>query len=113
MCKSFLKHLCQMNSKLNSLKQIRFIGMIEGISYLVLLFVSMPLKYIFKFPQAVIINGWVHGFLFVLLAIGILKTWVLCKWPFKRALIAGIASLVPFGTFWFDKSLQKEQSLYE
>jgi integral membrane protein len=55
----------------------------------------------------------VHGFLFVLLAIAILKTWVLCKWPFKRALIAGIASLVPFGTFWFDKSLQKEQSLYE
>jgi integral membrane protein len=113
MYKSFLQHLCEMNSKLNSIKQIRLIGMIEGISYLFLLFVSMPLKYIFKFPQAVIINGWVHGFLFVLLAFSILKTWVVCKWPFKRAFIAGVASLLPFGTFWFDKSLQKEQSLYE
>ena len=51
-----------MSSKLNSIKQIRLIGMIEGISYLFLLFVSMPLKYIWKMPQAVIMNGWVHGF---------------------------------------------------
>ena len=101
-----------MSSKLNSIKQIRLIGMIEGISYLFLLFVSMPLKYVFKFPQAVIINGWVHGFLFVLLAIAILKTWIVCKWSFKRAFTAAVASLLPFGTFWFDKSLKKEQTTY-
>lgn len=110
---TLINHLCTMNSKINSIKQVRFVGIVEGISYLVLLFVSMPLKYIFKFPQAVIVNGWVHGFLFVLLALVILKAWIVCKWTFARAFTAGIASLIPFGTFWFDKSLKKEQQELE
>jgi integral membrane protein len=98
----------RMTKEIKALQQLRWIGIIEGVSYLVLLFISMPLKYVFKLPKPVIINGWIHGFLFVLLAVAILYVWILRKWPFKRAFTAGIASLVPFGTFWFDKSLKKE-----
>lgn len=98
-----------MNKHLQAIQNLRIIGIIEGISYLVLLFISMPLKYIFKIKEAVIVNGWIHGFLFVLLAIAIVYVWVIRKWPFKRAFVAGLASIIPFGTFWFDKSLKKEQ----
>jgi integral membrane protein len=102
-------HLCIMHKDFKIIRQLRVIGIIEGISYLVLLFISMPLKYLFKLPQPVIVNGWVHGFLFMLLAFAILRAWIARKWSFKRAFIAGLASLLPFGTFWFDKSLQKEE----
>jgi integral membrane protein len=97
-----------MNKQKKIIKQLRIVGIVEGISYLVLLGVSMPLKYIWKLPKPVMINGYIHGFLFVLLAILIIATWVICKWSFKRAFTAGVASLVPLGTFWFDKSLKKE-----
>lgn len=97
-----------MNNSLKALKQLSIIGIAEGISYLVLLFISMPLKYIFKIPEPVKYNGWLHGVLFVLFAIAVIRVWILRKWPFRRAFIAGIASLIPFGTFVFDKSLKKE-----
>jgi integral membrane protein len=98
-----------MNKQIDAIKHLRIIGIAEGISYLVLLFICMPLKYIFKLDMPVKINGWIHGVLFVLLAIAIIRVWVLRKWPFKRAFTAGVASLLPFGTFWFDKSLKIEQ----
>ncbi|MBL7764563.1 MAG: DUF3817 domain-containing protein [Chitinophagaceae bacterium] len=98
-----------MQKHILALQQLRWIGIAEGISYIILLCVSMPLKYIFDFPQAVIVNGWIHGALFVILALAILRVWILRKWPFSRALTAGIASLLPFGTFWFDKKLKLEQ----
>lgn len=102
-------YICSMNKKLSSIKHLRIIGFAEGLSYLILLGISMPLKYLFHFPQAVIVNGWIHGGLFVWYALAVLHTWVQCKWPFKRAFTAGIVSLIPFGTFWFDKSLKIEQ----
>lgn len=45
--------------------RFRMIGIAEGISFLVLLLIAMPLKYIFKMPEAVKIVGWVHGALFL------------------------------------------------
>src|SRR5688572_17234237 len=102
-----------MNRKIKALEHLRIIGIAEGISYLVLLFISMPLKYLFGFPQAVLINGWLHGALFVWYAVAVIYVWIICKWPFKRAFTAGIISLIPFGTFWFDKSLREEIRLVE
>lgn len=95
--------------KHNALRSLRIIGILEGISYLVLLFVSMPLKYIFHLPQPVLINGWIHGVLFVLFAIAVIRVWTLNRWPFKKAFTAAMASIIPFGTFWFDKKLKEEQ----
>lgn len=68
----------------------------------------MPMKYIYNNPQPVLINGWVHGVLFTILAVAILYVWIIRKWQFKRAFIAGLASLIPLGTFWFDRSLIQE-----
>ncbi|TAE54682.1 MAG: DUF3817 domain-containing protein [Bacteroidetes bacterium] len=87
------------------LGQLRIIGFLEGISYLVLLCIAMPLKYMMGMPLAVQITGSFHGLLFVLYGIWVLRVTVLHKWSFGKMLLAGIASLVPFGTFWADWKL--------
>ena len=91
------------------LSLLRKAGISEGISFLVLLLIAMPLKYFFQQPMAVKIVGWMHGLLFV--------TFIGMAWaykdernkPFKWFALAVVAALVPLGTFWFDKSLQKEE----
>lgn len=60
-------------------------------------------------PQMVRYVGMAHGLLFVLYAILLLMVWKEYSWKFAKVLMAFVASLVPFGTFWFDMKLQKEQ----
>ncbi len=87
----------------------RLIALLEGISYLFLLCVAMPLKYMYGFELAVKYTGWMHGVLFVAYGIFLLIVWRQYNWPFKKAVIAFGASLIPFGTFVFDKQLRNEE----
>ncbi|MEM6822617.1 MAG: DUF3817 domain-containing protein [Verrucomicrobiota bacterium] len=87
------------------IKAIRFSALAEGISYLILVFIAMPLKYGLDQPLAVRVFGMLHGLLFVLvcflLAIAFWKkqlSWKLCVLVF-------IASLIPFGALWADRKL--------
>jgi integral membrane protein len=50
----------------NRISNLRIIGFIEGVSFLILLLIAMPLKYYFDLPMAVKITGWIHGVLFPL-----------------------------------------------
>lgn len=89
--------------------RFRMIAICEGISYLVLLFIAMPLKYIADLPQAVLVVGWIHGFLFIAYMFAGLHVALIHKWDLKRILYAFIASLLPFGPFILDqKILSKE-----
>ena len=92
----------------SALQQFRTIALTEGISFLILLFIAMPLKYFADWPYAVKYIGWLHGVLFVLYLFFLLKVWIKNKWSFVKVLVAFIASLIPFGTFIFDKTLKKE-----
>src|SRR5688500_7299480 len=100
------------NLKRNSVNQLRWVGNAEGISFLVLLFIAMPLKYIFDYPMAVKVNGWVHGVLFVVYILAVLRTAYLIKWNYLRVGIALAASVVPFATFILDKKLKQNQMLF-
>lgn len=90
------------------LQFFRKVAFAEGLSYLVLLFLAMPLKYIWDIPQAVRLVGMIHGVLFILYIWILIRVWINRKWKFSRATIAVIASLVPFGTMMFDPSLKRE-----
>ena len=98
--------------KNNSVKQLRWVGNAEGISFLVLLFIAMPLKYFFDYPMVVKVNGWIHGLLFVVYVAAVLRTAYLIKWDLMRTGIALAASLIPFATFVLDKKLKENQRLY-
>jgi integral membrane protein len=88
----------------------RKIAFAEGISFLILLFIAMPLKYLADMPLAVTIVGGLHGVLFV--AFVILAREV--KTEYKKDLRwlgkALLASILPFGTFVLDKEWKKEEA---
>jgi len=84
--------------------------MLEGVSLLVLLFVAMPLKYIWDQPGAVKIIGWLHGALFVLFMLLVLRVYDQKSWPFKKLVYAFVAAFLPFGTFVFDRQLKEDEN---
>lgn len=91
------------------LGRLRLIALYEGISYLVLLLIAMPLKYFADLPMAVSIVGALHGLLFVLFLIAVAHVMIVHRWSVLRGLGALIASLVPFGTFVLDVQLKRDQ----
>jgi integral membrane protein len=88
--------------------RFRAVALVEGVSYLVLLGVAMPLKYFAGFPEAVLAVGWAHGVLFLLYLISLGEVSFKRRWRPVRILIAFVASLVPFGTFVLDARLRRE-----
>jgi integral membrane protein len=91
------------------LDQFRLIAILEGISYILLLSIGMPLKYIAHIAIVIKIMGWMHGLLFIAYILTLLRVTVANKWSFIKALLAFVASLVPFGTFILDKKLKEEE----
>lgn len=94
------------------LGRLRMVGISEGISYIVLLFIAMPVKYIAGNPAAVWYVGWVHGLLFMLFILALITVKINMEWGFKKTAIAFIAALMPFGTFILDKSLRKQEKVF-
>jgi integral membrane protein len=90
------------------LKRFRTIALAEGISFLVLLGIAMPLKYVANLPQAVKYVGWAHGVLFVAFIYFAFEVFTALKKPFVWLVKAALASLLPFGTFIFDRELKKD-----
>ena len=90
--------------------RLRFIGLIEGISYLVLLGIAMPLKYLADMPKAVTIAGSLHGLFFVLFMLALAHVFFAHRWSILRAVGEFVASLVPFGNFVLDAHLKKEEN---
>jgi integral membrane protein len=95
---------------MSELKQLRWIAIAEGASFVLLLFVAMPLKYWAGLPLAVRVVGLVHGLLFVGFVWALFQAAVERSWPPKRWGAAFVASLLPFGTFVFDRTLKREIS---
>ena len=92
--------------------RLRLAGISEGISYILLLFIAMPLKYVAQLPSAVWYIGWIHGILFMLFILALIYATITLEWKFKKVLLAFIAALLPFGTFILDKSLRKEERFF-
>ena len=92
-----------------SVKNLRIIGIAEGISFLVLLTIAMPLKYYLGVPEAVKMVGWLHGILFIAYVAAVFLCAEVMRWNFVGIGVALVASLLPFGTFVLDKQLKKRQ----
>lgn len=90
-----------------ALGRLRIIAFAEGISFLLLIFIAMPLRHIAKIPEPVTIAGTAHGALFVLYILFLLQVIIVLSWNWKQALFAFLASVVPFGTFYADAKLFK------
>ncbi|WP_370529708.1 DUF3817 domain-containing protein [Alkalihalobacillus sp. AL-G] len=91
----------------NPLAIFKIVGYSEGISFLVLLGIAMPLKYMLDYPLAVTVVGSIHGGLFVLYVMMVVYLKFAYKWSVTKALLGLIASVLPFGPFIFDAKLVK------
>ena len=96
---------------MTALRQLRLVAFLEGTSFVVLLFVAMPLKYLAGLPLAVRIVGSLHGLLFLVFLAALYRAGTQRGWPLRRWVIAFMSSVVPFGTFVFDRSLRREIAL--
>jgi integral membrane protein len=105
---TFAQNLSGMKTPLS---RLRAIGNLEGISYLLLLGVAMPLKYLAGLPMAVKVAGSIHGFLFVAFMVALANVWKTEKWSVKKLANAFILSFIPFGTFYLDKQIRQEEAL--
>lgn len=80
----------------------RIIALLEGLSYILLLFVAVPVKYLLEDPSYVKMLGMPHGILFVAyIALAFLVKPEL-KWSGKTFSFVLLASLIPFATFYVD-----------
>jgi integral membrane protein len=91
----------------NSIYSLRLLGNIEGISYLLLLGIAMPMKYFFGFPMAVKIVGMAHGVLFIAYCLLLALQMKANKWNLLFGIYLFAATLIPFGTFVTDRKLSK------
>lgn len=94
---------------MKKLKFFRKIAFAEGISFVLLLLIAMPLKYYFDLPIAVKLVGWAHGVLFIAYILLTFSVISIMKWNWFNTLVALAVSLIPVGTFWLDKSLKKRE----
>ena len=92
------------------LRALRVLGLIEGCSFLVLLLIAMPMKYIGHNPAPVKIVGSTHGGLTVLYLLLGFVVGAGLKWPIKRFVALVIAASLPLGTFVFDGLLKREEA---
>ena len=93
----------------SAIGRLRMAGISEGISFITLLFIAMPIKYLAGNATLVWYVGWIHGLLFMLYILALITVKINLEWKFKKTAIAFLASLIPFGTFILDKSLRKEE----
>jgi integral membrane protein len=92
------------------LARFRTVAFIEGLSYLALLFVAMPLKYYADMPLAVRVVGMAHGLLFIAYVVLVALLLARRTFSFMRAAWALLMSIVPFGTFLLDRQLARDYS---
>lgn len=85
----------------------RIISHLEGFSFLILLGIAMPLKYVANIPQVVSVVGMIHGILFILYIAAVIYMKMIDKWGMYRTIGALAASVVPFGNFVLDSKLRQ------
>ncbi|CAN5500503.1 DUF3817 domain-containing protein [soil metagenome] len=82
--------------------RLRVVSFAEGISFLVLLFIGVPLKRMGGHPEVVEIVGPIHGLLFILYVLTVIQAKTEYSWPLGKTLLALLASILPGGTFYAD-----------
>lgn len=87
----------------------RVIAFLEGVSYILLLFIATPIKYFAGDEQYVKLLGMPHGLLFITYIVLAIMLRSESKWTSKQFAIILVAAIIPFGTFYVEKAYLKPQ----
>ena len=91
--------------KSTKIKIFKGVSILEAVSFLLLLFVAMPLKYLFNSPAMVGFVGMAHGILFISYLVGALVMYKLLNWKFATLLLVVVCSVLPFGPIYVEKKI--------
>jgi integral membrane protein len=92
---------------------LRILGFFEGLSFVILVGVGMPLKYVMGEPLLVRVMGPIHGILFLWLCLLVLQAVFEHGWPRLRGGLVVLAALLPLGPFLIDGWLKRQAILFE
>ena len=92
-----------------NIQTLRIVGFIEGFSFLLLLFIAMPMKYVWGYPVLVKYVGMGHGILVIAFLLLLLMVCEREKWSLNMYIAGLAAAILPFGTFVYDRKLKKLQ----
>lgn len=95
----------------NPVTLVRWAGLMEAVSFILLVGIAMPLKYVWGKPEAVRVIGMAHGVLFILFCVALARVMMALRWPLGRGAFVFVMALVPFGPFLIDgklKSFERE-----
>ncbi|APY07104.1 hypothetical protein BWZ20_01755 [Winogradskyella sp. J14-2] len=92
------------------LPTFRIVALLEGVSYILLLFLATPLKYFANDPKYVKILGMPHGLLFIAYVVMAVLMSKNMKWNSRTLWIILLAAIIPFGTFYIDKKYLKTKN---
>jgi integral membrane protein len=88
--------------------RLRLIGFLEGLSLLVLLFIAVPMKHIYRNPTLSTFLGPIHGAIFLLFMLNTMSVGIEQNWKFKTTTWKIlVACFIPFGTFYIDQKIFK------
>ncbi len=93
----------------NNIGRLRLLAWLEGISFILLIGIGMPLKYMSGMPAPNLYIGMAHGILFIAYCMWVLLVSKEKKWSLGKTFLALLASLVPFGTFVADVRIFKRE----
>lgn len=93
----------------DTLGRLRLTGLLEGLSFIILLAIAMPLKYLAGKPEMVSIVGMAHGVLFVLYIVLTVVAKIKYPWSWRKMFLLWAASIVPFGTFYADYKMLRHE----
>ena len=96
---------------MSELQKFRLINKIEGISFIILLFIAMPMKYSFGYPMATKVVGMLHGLLVFAFIYQIIEAKKEAGFTLKESAIYSVLSLIPFGSFYTDKLLARKMTI--
>lgn len=85
----------------------RITAFLEGVSYILLLFIATPIKYLLNDPQYVKLLGMPHGLLFIGYIILAFMLKPELRWNNRQFSTILLAAIIPFGTFYMDRKYLK------
>lgn len=93
----------------NNFDRLRLASILDGVSYVTLLGIAMPLKYLAGFPVAVRVVGMLHGVFFISLCFLLFLALLDKKLTLKWCIIVFVCSLIPFAPFLLDRKLKAKR----
>ncbi len=94
-------------AKNKQLQQFAYISLAEGVSFILLLGIAMPLKYLADMPLMVKYVGWAHGVLFMAYVFQLLYLTAILKWKFQRLITYFIAAFLPLAPFFVERQVKR------